>query len=233
MTRSKTEIVAIEHLEFTPGRNKQVVLRRRGEHLDVIVDQVVLLSSAALETEVTFGALARRIAERPTPRVLIGGLGFGGTLRGALEVLPSRAEVVVAERLAVLPRWLAAPPAGAPAALALGHQALSDPRVTMFSGDVFTCYAHDAFDAILLDVDNGPSWATFRDNAKLYGIEGLRRAHASLRNGGIFAVWSGAKEDAFLGRLREANLRPECVPLLEGQEQRARAYLGTRAQVGT
>jgi spermidine synthase len=199
-----------------------LVLRERDGVLEILAGNVVLLSSAALETERAFGALAGTLGGDPASRVLVGGLGFGATVRGALDVMPSGGRIVVAEKVegvVELVRGDLAHVAGRP---------LDDPRVTVTSGDVFDLLsgAPAAWDAILLDVDNGPHWASFRTNARLYSPAGLAVARRALAPGGVFAVWSGYPADAFLARLREAGFSPRCVPLLERGRVRARAYVG-------
>ena len=193
-----------------------VTLREQGERVDVIVNGVVLLSSGALGTEAAFGSLAAGAR-----RVLVGGLGFGATARAALAC-PGVERVVVAE----LSPAIVALARGDLAHLQQG--ALDDPRLELFEGDVIDAYAQ-GFDAILLDVDNGPGWASHRTNARLYAPVGLAAAHAALPPGGLFAVWSGYPDDAFLPRLRAAGFRPSTEPLRETTGAvRARAYLGRR-----
>ena len=199
--------------------DKPLVLRTKGEVLEILAGNVILLSSAALETELAFGRLA---AGRS--RVLVGGLGFGATVRGVLEGAPAEASVVVAEKVAGvvdLVRGELATRAGRP---------LDDPRVTVAPDDVFDVMsrAPSSWDSILLDVDNGPHWASFRTNARLYSPAGLAVAHRALAPGGFLAVWSGYPADAFLARLRAAGFTPRCVPLRERGRVRARAYVGTR-----
>jgi spermidine synthase len=198
---------------------KPLVLRTKGEVLEILAGNVILLSSAALETELAFGRLAAGRA-----RVLVGGLGFGATVRGVLEGAPAEAGVVVAEKVAgvvALVRGELADRTGRP---------LDDPRVTVAPDDVFDVMsrAPAAWDSILLDVDNGPHWASFRTNARLYSPAGLAVAHRALAPGGLVAVWSGYPADAFLPRLRAAGFTPKCVPLHERGRVRARAYVGTR-----
>jgi spermidine synthase len=203
----------------------KLTFRKRDGVIEILAGAVVLLSSAALETERAFGRMIADVLARPPKRVLVGGLGFGATLRGVLDVAPSDAEVVVAEKIgevADLVRGEFAHLEGRP---------LDDPRVRLAPADV-----HDAmrdaragsmtYDAILLDVDNGPHWASFRANARLYTPAGLALARESLAPGGIFAVWSGYPADAFLARLREAGFAPTRVLLHEKQRVRARAYVG-------
>ena len=202
------------------SQEPQLVVRRRAGRVDLILGNVVLLSSAALETERAFGALAPKDAKR----VVVGGLGFGATLRGALDVVGPAARVVVVEKVAAIELLLR----GELADLAQG--ALDDPRVAIESADVSDVLAREReLDAILLDVDNGPEWASFRSNARLYAPAGLAVAHAALKPGGILAVWSGYPADAFLGRLRSAGFAPSVVPLHEKGVVRARAYVGVKS----
>ncbi len=199
---------------------------QRGDELELVLGNVVLLSSAALETEVAFGHLAREsvdaaVRDGARPRVLVGGLGFGATLRGVLEVLPTHGEVIVVEKLH------AVADVGRAEAAHLIAGALDDPRVTLVMDDVADAIARERdLSAVLLDVDNGPEWASFRTNARLYAEADLRGARAALREGGTFAVWSGYARDAFVGKLRAAGFAPRIVPLEERGVVRARAYVG-------
>jgi spermidine synthase len=202
---------------------RALALRRRGEILELVLGNVVLLSSAALETEHTFGRLAEAGARPPArSRVLVGGLGFGATLKGVLSVLSGGDQVIVVEKLdAVIDvaRAEAAP---------LVAGALDDPRVTLVRADVGDVIAEERdLTAILLDVDNGPGWASFRSNARLYADSALASARRALRAGGIFAVWSGYPADPFVARLRKAGFLSRIVPLEERGVVRARAYVGT------
>lgn len=199
---------------------RSYVLRRRGAHLELVTGNVVLLSDAALETERAFGALAAR-GPGPRPRILVGGLGFGATASGALAAMPPDGELVVVERVEAV------------AAIAREHAEAKgwtdDPRARVVFDDVGAEIArHSDLSAILLDVDNGPEWASFRDNARLYAPANVARAAAALRPGGLYAVWSGYPKDAFTQTLREAGLEPEILPLLEGGRVRARAYVGKK-----
>lgn len=199
-----------------------LALRQRGEVLDLVLGNVVLLSSAALETELDFGRLAREvIATSPAPRVLVGGLGFGATLRGVLDVLPPEGRVVVVEKLNAVVEL-----ARSDAAHLVGN-VLDDPRVELARDDVADVIAREkALSAILLDVDNGPQWASFRSNARLYADSALLTARAALVPGGMFAVWSGYASDPFVARLRRAGFVSRIVPLHERGVMRARAYVG-------
>lgn len=207
---------------------KSLLLRRQGTNLELVLGNVVLLSSAALETERVFGALAKEPIERSTSpaRIVVGGLGFGATLRGVLDVAVASTEVVVVEKLKTVIEVARAEAAD------LVHGALDDPRVTLRQEDVADVIAEapaGSLSAILLDVDNGPEWASFRTNARLYADAALARARTALAPGGIFAVWSGYPADSFVRSLRKAGFVPRIVPLHERGIVRARAYIGARA----
>ena len=210
-----------------------LALRQRGEMLDLVLGNVVLLSSAALETELAFGRLARAAFEdgdaddgggdptRSPPRVLVGGLGFGATVRGVLEVLPPGGRVIVVEKLSAVIELARAEAAH------LVAGALDDPRVELVQDDVADVIAREnGLAAVLLDVDNGPQWASFRTNARLYAESALTQARGALRPRGLYAVWSGYAADPFVARLRHAGFTARIEPLMERGVMRARAYVG-------
>ena len=158
----------------------RLTIRRRGELIEILAGNVVLLSSAALETERAFGRLAATVEGRAPSNVLVGGLGFGATVRGVLEVAPRRR-----------PRRGGREGGGGRgdrarrARVALPERPLDDPRVARRACRRPRRHAREpgAFDAILLDVDNGPQWASFRTNARLYTPAGLAVARAALAPG--------------------------------------------------
>jgi hypothetical protein len=224
---------------------QKLTLRERGGVVEILAGNVVLLSSAALETERAFGQLAASIVEAPVQvarehvrplvlqapapgHVLIGGLGFGATLRGVLDVAPAGARVVVAEKIPAVEGLVRGELAR------FADHPLDDGRVTVVHADVADVIAgaNGDIDAILLDVDNGPHWASFRTNARLYGAAGLAVARRALAPGGALAVWSGYPADAFGARLRAAGFSPRVVPLRERGRVRARAYIGEKAVSG-
>jgi spermidine synthase len=156
-----------------PEGGQSLTLETRGEHVELRIGDVPILTSAALGTENDFGALAGKLATRRDSRTLVGGLGLGSTLRGALASVGADAKVIVVERLKTIVKLVQ----GEFASLVQG--ALDDPRTELVHGDVAAVIATARdLDAILLDVDNGPEWASFPDNAKLYDDAGL---HASWR----------------------------------------------------
>ena len=216
--------------ESPPGTPVTLTLRKRGDAYDLLLGSVILLSSAALETERAFGQLAADLAPAPASgpaqrlnRVVIGGLGFGATVRGVLEVAPADARILVVEKLHAVEKLVR----GDLAHLAAG--ALDDPRVEVVCADVVDVIEREsAIDVLLLDVDNGPNWASFRTNARLYGPHGLLAAARALAPGGALAVWSGYAADAFLPKLRAAGLTPSVELLRERGVVRARAYIGKK-----
>jgi spermidine synthase len=140
-----------------------------------------------------------------------------------LDVAPDDAGIVVAEKLEAVASLVRGELAH------LSADVLVDPRVTLLSADVAAVIERERdLDAILLDVDNGPGWASFRTNAWLYAPSGLALAHRALAPGGSFAVWSGYPADAFVARLRAAGFLARVVPLRERGIVRARAYVGTK-----
>jgi spermidine synthase len=170
------------------------------------VDGVELMSTRRHHSEEQLAELAcGPLAGTPGARVLIGGLGFGFTLRAALRTLPGDAEVTVVELLDAVIRWNQDP------AHALAADALADPRVRVRQGDVARVLAASpgAFDAILLDVDNGADALTTAGNARLYRDAGIRMAAAALRPGGRLAYWSADPDAAFADQLRRAGLAVE------------------------
>ena len=166
--------------------------------------------------------MARIVAPtRPDARVLVGGLGMGFTLRATLDRLPPGGAVTVCELVPAVVAWNRGPLA--PLA---GHP-LDDPRATLHVGDVGALLraSPGAWDAVLLDVDNGPEAFTQAGNAALYGPAGLAAARAALRRGGALAVWSAFPSPAFVARLRQAGFRAEAHTV------RAHAGRGSRHTV--
>lgn len=201
-----------------PGEAQPMVLLRRGHEYVIRVGAVALMASTAHGSEEALADLAcAALAGRAAVRVLVGGLGMGFTLAAVLRALPADGHVTVAELVPAVVEWnrgALAPLAGRP---------LDDARVTVHLGDVAAAYgAAGTWDAILLDVDNGPGGFTRGGNDALYSADGLAAAHAALAPGGVLAVWSVAPDDAFTHRLRRAGFVPE------ERTVRARAARGGR-----
>lgn len=162
--------------------------------------------------------VCENLAGLPRPHVLIGGLGMGFTLRAALAHLGQGAEVTVAELVPAVIAWARGP---------LAHifaESLDDPRVRVAEADVADLIgaAPGRYDAILLDVDNGPDGLSRSTNDRLYDRGGLAKAKAALRPGGALAIWSSAPSPAFTRRLRSAGFGVSEIPV------RARGDRGAR-----
>ena len=176
-------------------------LMRRGAELSIRLGQNELMNSRVGGSEAALAEMAcARIRTRAQPRLLIGGLGMGFTLRAALGALGAEAQVTVAELVPAVAAWAHGPMA------ALFGDSLSDPRVQLREADVAQLIrqARSAFDAILLDVDNGPAGLSRAANDALYEMAGLGAARAALRPGGVLAVWSSGPDADFTRRLRQS-----------------------------
>ena len=174
-------------------------LTRRDDEYVILANGKPLMSSRMHGSEEALATLAcGDLRKRDRPRVLVGGLGMGFTLRAVLDLLPSDAIVTVAELVPAVVDWNREPLA------ALAAHPLRDARVRVEIGDVgFTLRAGpDRFDAILLDVDNGPAAFTAAVNAGLYDNSGVAAAYAALRPRGTLAVWSAWDDRKFEQRLR-------------------------------
>ena len=189
----------------TPEGTKLVLTRRDAEYT-LLADGKDLMSSRMKGSEQALAMLGcERAKKLESPCVLVGGLGMGFTLRAALDVLPKDATVVVAELLAAVVEWnrgVLGP---------LANHPLSDRRVRVEVGDVAVTLRKRAgrFDAVLLDVDNGPRAFTQERNAELYGDAGVQSIRAALRPHGVLAVWSAWDDRKFEHRLRHAGFQVE------------------------
>jgi spermidine synthase len=181
---------------------------QRGEDFWIMLGANALMSTRLRGSEEALATLAcERIASRPRPALLIGGLGMGFTLRAALGALRRDASLVVSELVPAIVEWARGPMAHVHAG------SLDDPRVRIVESDVgdLIAAARSGYDAILLDVDNGPDALSRDSNDRLYDLEGLRRAKAALKPGGLLAIWSAAPDPAFARRLAQAGFRVEEV----------------------
>jgi spermidine synthase len=184
-----------------PGGQAEMRLMQRGDEFSIMVGTAELMTSEFRGSERALATLTcERLQDRPGARVLIGGLGMGFTLISALAALGPDARVVVAELVPAVAAWARGPLAG------LFAGSLDDARVDLRLQDVTRVIQSgpEQFDAILLDVDNGPQPLTQGANRRLYDIWGLRRARYALRPKGILAVWSGAPNRKFKARLKLA-----------------------------
>lgn len=191
----------------TTPTGEELILYRRQDVYFLRVDGLELMSSRAHGSEESLAQLVcERIAGRHKPTVLLGGLGFGYTLRAALDDLPGDARVVVCELFEMLVDWNRGPLGS------LAGRPLDDPRVEVLRRDVWQALqSRAAFDAIVLDVDNGPWAFTVPANARLYSRSGLERIRRCLAPGGLLAVWSCDPSPEFEGRLARAGFAVEAV----------------------
>ncbi|MCJ9672946.1 MULTISPECIES: spermidine synthase [unclassified Neorhizobium] len=189
-----------------PGEGGELRLKQRGAEFSIMLGSTELMNSRLSGSEEALATLScERIAGRKNARMLIGGLGMGFTLRAALGALPGDTRVTVAELVPAVVDWARGP-------MAEFHKGtLDDPRVDIHVGDVGALIRsrNGAYDAILLDVDNGPDGLTRASNDSLYNRAGLRAAKAALRENGVLAVWSSAPDAAFTRRLRDAGFAAE------------------------
>ena len=182
-----------------PG-GAELRLMRRGREFSIMLGQNELMNSRVSGSEEMLAAIVcERIKGRERPALLIGGLGMGFTLRAALDGLGRDAVVVVAEIVPSVLVWARGE------LRELFGDSLTDARVTIHQGDVGALIRpnRSTFDAILLDVDNGPQGLVREANDSLYSAQGLNAAHAALRPGGVLAVWSTAPDAGFTQRLRK------------------------------
>jgi spermidine synthase len=178
-----------------------LTLHRRGDEHMIRIDGAELMSTRKHGSESALAELAlAELRDRASPCVLIGGLGVGYTLAATLAACGPDARIVQSELSDAVVRWneeIIGAHAGHP---------LRDPRVRVEIGDVVESIARarNEYDAILLDVDNGPDALTRPSNAKLYRNDGLGSAHRALTKGGVLAIWSAAPDDAFTRTLARA-----------------------------
>lgn len=190
-----------------PGGD-ELRLYRRGDDFIIAIDRNELMSSRMSGSEEALATMScDRLRSAKGASLLIGGYGMGFTLRAALATLGPDAKIVVAELVPGIIEWARGPMAE----LAAG--CLDDPRVELILGDVSKAIgaATRRYDAILLDVDNGPDGLTREANEGLYSAAGLATARAALRPGGILAIWSAAPDARFTRRLTAAGFQVEEV----------------------
>ncbi|OYW16320.1 MAG: spermidine synthase [Novosphingobium sp. 12-64-8] len=189
-------------------RGEDMHLYRHDGDFMIVLGNNELMNSRLSGSEIELATQTiARLKGRPHIRLLIGGYGMGFTLRAALKVLPADAKVVVVELVEEIIDWARGPMAE----LAAG--CLDDPRVELVMGDVVEEIANSPgqYDAILLDVDNGPDGLTRRDNNKLYSMRGLRASKDALTAGGVLAIWSAAQDKAFTQKLRDTHFEVDEV----------------------
>ena len=215
-----------------PGEGGELRLLRRGSEFSIRLGHYELMNSRRGGSEEALATLAcERIRSRQRPRILIGGLGMGFTLRAALAALGAGARIIVAELVPAVVRW-----ARGPMREVFG-ESLTDPRVDTRETDVSHLIrsSPSAYDAILLDVDNGPEALTRKANDALYDLEGLSAARAALRADGVLGVWSSDADSNFTRRLRKADFVVDEVRVhAAGSRGGARhvVWIATRADRG-
>ncbi|MEO6433768.1 MAG: spermidine synthase, partial [Sphingomicrobium sp.] len=186
-----------------PGGGEMKLYRRGGDHM-ILVDRDELMSTRMSGSEEALALMtAQRLGDRPAQRWLIGGYGMGFTLRAALGVVPSDARLTVAELVPEIVDWARGP------MTAMTGASLDDPRATIRIADVADMISEGSWDAILLDVDNGPDGLVRAANDRLYSAAGLAAARAALNRDGILAIWSAAPDATFARRLAAAGFRVE------------------------
>lgn len=201
---------------------RELTLRHRDGDYFIDLDGAQLMSTRSHGSESVLAKLGcEGLRDASRPRVLVGGLGLGFTLRATLKHLPADAEVVVVELFESVVRWnrqyLAEP-----------DPPLEDPRVRLHVGDIAKLLApaphavHGLYDAILLDVDNGPEAWTVDSNDWLYGREGISRLRGALRPGGVMALWSAGPDEDYVRRLQQSGLAVRQVRTRARRRQGAR-----------
>ncbi len=192
----------------TPGGGAELILYQRGSEFSIKADNWELMNSRTYGSEEAMAKLGcQSLASHPGPRVLIGGLGMGYSVRTALDILAKDAQVVVAELVPAVVEWnrgILAELAGRP---------LDDGRVELHEADVVQLIkgAGGSYDAIMLDVDNGPEAIVRKGNDWLYSMPGLAATYAALRRGGTLAIWSACPQPAFVRRLRRTGFQVDEV----------------------
>ena len=186
----------------TPDNTSELTLSQRDAEYSIRVNGLELMNSRMFGSETRLAELScGEIADRQHACVLIGGLGMGYTLSAALRSLHPDANVLLAELIPSVVEW------NQGVLGALADHPLEDSRVTVRIDDVVHVInrSMSAFDAILLDVDNGPNSVTQKGNDELYSLSGVSRIHRALRPGGVVAVWSASPDTGFTQRLKTSS----------------------------
>jgi spermidine synthase len=212
-----------------PGNEGEVILLARGEEFSIRTAGTELMNSRIHGSEESLAELAlARLDPKGNWQILVGGLGMGYTLAATLERSGSDAQILVSELIPAVVKWNREH---------LGHLAgrpLEDPRVGVAQEDVVKTIGkqHASWDAILLDVDNGPAGLTCKTNDRLYGDAGLTACLDALRPGGILAVWSSAVDDAFTRRMKRAGFKTNIISVRarkSGKGSRHTIWLGQKS----
>jgi len=211
-----------------PGEGAALRLMQRDDEFVIMAGTNPLMNNRQHGSEEDLATLSwERIAARPKPHVLIGGLGMGFTLRAALAVMPAESRVTVAELVPQIVEWARGP------LTPIFAGSLDDPRVDIAVSDVGAVIGGGKarYDAILLDVDNGPEGLSRDGNDRLYTLAGLTKARAALKPGGVLAVWSAHPDTRFTRRMTDAGFRTEELHVRArhgGRGARHTIWLGTK-----
>ena len=211
-----------------PGGGGELRLMQRGAEFVIMAGRIPLMNSRMSGSEEALATLSwERIAGRPNPSMLIGGLGMGFTLRKALAIATPGTRITVAELVPEVVDWARGPLAP------IFAGSLDDPRARIETADVASVIAGGkaAYDAILLDVDNGPDGLSRPGNDRLYSMHGLATTRAALRPGGTLAVWASEPDIGFTRRLTTAGFRVDEKTVRErsnGRGARHTIWLATR-----
>jgi spermidine synthase len=192
-----------------PGGDDLRLFQRGGDFM-IVLGRIELMSSRMSGSEEALAVLTcDRLEERKSPHLLIGGYGMGFTLRAALAKMDGSARLTVAELVPEIIDWARGP------MVQLTAGCLDDPRVRLTQDDVSLLIEAeaDAFDAILLDVDNGPDGLTRQGNDRLYSVRGLANAKRALKPGGVLAIWSAGPDAKFTQRLKETGFGVEEIAI--------------------
>jgi spermidine synthase len=193
--------ILIDTAQIPGGGGAALRLMRRGTEFSIMLGNNELMNSRLSGSEEALATRAcDKIRVRPAPHILIGGLGMGFTLRALLAKIGPEARIVVAELVPAVVAWARGP------MTAIHGASLADPRVAIHETDVGQLIkaGRASWDAILLDVDNGPEGLTRDANNSLYNLSGLKAARDALRPGGVLAVWSSGPDRRFAARLSHA-----------------------------
>ncbi len=212
----------VELAAATAPDGAELKLMQRGSEFSITVEGAELMNSRRGGSEIALGEIAcRQLKDAAAPHVLIGGLGMGFTLRAVLPALGPEARITVAELVPEVIEWAR----GALAGVFL--RSLEDERVRLVRADVAAqiAAARAEYDAILLDVDNGPGGLVQSSNDGLYDQEGLRAVLCALKPGGVLAVWSASPDASFSRRLRTAGFAVQEHVARSGRSRRGARHL--------
>ncbi|HYD89369.1 MAG TPA: hypothetical protein VEA80_17955 [Vitreimonas sp.] len=188
-----------------PGGEELRLFRRGGDFIIALGGNELMSSRLSGSEEALATMTCDRLHNTDAPHLLLGGYGMGFTLRAALARLGPKARITIAELVPEIIDWARGPMA------ALTAGCLDDPRVDLVMRDVARAIAgaNRRYDAILLDVDNGPDGLTRADNDQIYSMHGLTAAKAALKPGGVLAIWSAGPDEKFARRLKHAGFDVE------------------------